>query len=227
MRSISEKELPTQNHIDSRKNFARYTPYSDTVAQTTTSTPTWPACGRIAISVLRDLSWYINNIYRTGHFVTPKQTDDTYHVYREIYVGHIPEVQYNLDREHFEPRDIHITTKLLEQALEEYNFLNTFTEDLETPEHDSSDEENFVTPPQSPTPETPWPSIEELLPEPSLLLEPVKEKPLETSITESPLVESIPRHRTLKPTKSALKVRFQQWRIPTWQWPLHRQNQNP
>ena len=72
------------------------------------------------ISALLDLSWYTNNIYGSGHFVTPKQTDSTYHIYRNMYIGYIPEIQYNLDKKHLEPKDVHISTKLLEQVLEEY-----------------------------------------------------------------------------------------------------------
>ena len=73
-----------------------------------------------------------------------------------MYIGHIPEIQYNLDRKCFEPRDVHISTELLEQVLEEYQFLNTFAEDLEKPKHESTEvEENFFTPPESPQPETP------------------------------------------------------------------------
>ena len=98
-------------------------------------------------------------------------------------IGHIPEIQYNLDRKCFEPRDIHISTELLEQALEEYQFLNTFAEDPEKPKHKSEEEkEDFFTLPESPQP-------------------PIKELPSE---------ESIPQHRTLQPVKSVLKVRFQQ-----------------
>ena len=53
---------------------------------------------------------------------------------------HIPEIQYNLDTKSFEPRNVHITTKLLEQALDEYQFLNMFAEDPEKPEHESEEE---------------------------------------------------------------------------------------
>ena len=138
-------------------------------------------------------------MYGAEHFVTQKQSDDTYHIYRNVCIGHIPEIQYNLDRKHFEPKDIHISTELLEQAIEEYQFLNTFAEDPETPEHESTEvEEKFFTPPQSPQPEIPRPLNKELSPELPSFLEPIKEEPS---------VESIPRHRTLK---SALKVRFQQ-----------------
>ena len=103
-------------------------------------------------------------------------------------IRHIPKIQYSLDRKHFEPRDVHISTELLEQVLEEYQFLNTFAEDPEKPEHEPEEEkEDFFTPPESPQPETPRAPIKELLSE-----------------------ESIPQHRTLQPIKSVLKVRFQQ-----------------
>ena len=139
-----------------RKNFFPFTEDSDTIAQTTTSTPIRLACGQTAISALLDLSWYINNIYGAGHFVTPKQLDGTYHIYHNVYIRHIPEIQYNLDRKRFEPRDIHISTESFEQALEEYQFLNTFAEE-EKPKHESDKEEkeDFFTPPESPQPETP------------------------------------------------------------------------
>ena len=114
---------------------------------------------------------------------------------------HIPEIRYNPDRKRFEPKDIHISTELLEQALKEYHFFNTFAEDPEIPEHESTEVENFFTPPESPQPETPRPLIKELSPEPPSFLEPIKEEPS---------VKSTPRHRTLTPVKSALKVRFQQ-----------------
>ena len=153
------------------------------------------------ISAPLDLSWYINNVYGAGHFVTQKQIDGTYHIYRNVCIGHIPEIQYNLDRKCFEPKDIHISTELLEQALEEYQFLNTFAEDPEIPEHESKEDESFFTPPESPQPETPQLPIKELSPELPSFLEPIKEEPS---------VESIPQHRTLTPVKSILKVRFQQ-----------------
>ena len=71
-------------------------------------------------------------------------------------IGHIPEIQYNLDRKRSEPKDVHISTELLKQALEEYQFLNTFAEDPETPKHESTEvEEKFFTPLQSPQPEKP------------------------------------------------------------------------
>ena len=72
-----------------------------------------------------------------------------------MYIGHIPEIQYNIDEKHFEPRNIHITTELLEQALNQYQFLNMFAEDPEKPKHESEEEESFFTPPESPQPETP------------------------------------------------------------------------
>ena len=98
-------------------------------------------------------------------------------------IGHIPEIQYNLNRKHFEPKDVHISTELLEQALEEYQFLNMFAEDLEKPENESTEvEEKFFTPPQSPQPETPRPLIKELLPELPSFLEPIKEEPSVESI---------------------------------------------
>ena len=66
------------------------------------------------------------------------------------------EIQYNLDTKSFEPRNIHITTELLKQALDEYQFLNMFAEDPEKPEHESEEEkESFFTPPESPQPDTP------------------------------------------------------------------------
>ena len=115
-------------------------------------------------------------------------------------IGHIPEIQYNPDRKRFEPKDVHISTEFLEQALREYHFFNTFAEDLEIPEQ-SEEIEKFFTPPESPLPEKPRPLIKELSPEPPPFLEPIKEEPS---------VKSTPRHRTLTPVKSALKVRFQQ-----------------
>ena len=102
-------------------------------------------------------------------------------------IGHIPKIQYNLARKCFESRGVHISTELLEQALEEYQFLNTFAEDPEKPEHESEEKEDFFTPPESPQPETPQPPIKEL-----------------------PSEESIPQHRILRPVKSVLKVKFQQ-----------------
>ena len=141
------------------------------------------AHGRMPISALLDLSWYTNNIYGSGHSVTPKQTDGTYHIYHNMCIGHVPEIQYNLDRKCFEPRDIHISTELLEQALEEYQFLNMFAEDPEKPELELEEEkEDFFTLPESPQPETPQPPIKEI-----------------------PSEESIPQHRTLQPVKSVLK----------------------
>ena len=122
--------------------------------------------------------------------MTQKQADDTYHIYRNVCIGYIPEIRYNSDRKRFEPKDVHISTELLEQALKEYHFFNTFAEDPEIPEHESTEDEEFLTPPESPQPETPRPPIKELSPEPS--------------------VKSTPQHRTLTPVKSALKVRFQQ-----------------
>ena len=167
-----------------------------------TSTPIRLAPGWIPISALLDLTRYINSIYSAGHFVTPKQADSTYHIYRDIHIGHIPEIQYNLDRKCFEPKDVHINLELFERALEEYQFLNTFAEDPEKPEHESTEvEEKFFIPPQSLRPETPRPLTKELPPESPSFSEPIKEEPS---------VESIPQHRTLKPVKSALKVRFQQ-----------------
>ena len=76
-----------------------------------------------------------------------------------------------------------------------------FTEDPEIPKHESTEIKDFLTPPESPQPETPRPLIKELSPELPSFLEPIKEEPS---------VESILRHRTLTPVKSALKVRFQQ-----------------
>ena len=149
---------------------------------------TQPTHGQSGTSPLLDLSWYINNIYGPGHFVTQKQSDGTYHIYRNVHIGHIPEIQYNLDKKCFEPRDVHINLESFERALEEYQFLNTFAEDLEKPEHKSKEvTESFLTLPESLQPETPRPPIKEL-----------------------PSEESIPWHRTLKPIKSALKVRITQ-----------------
>ena len=145
----------TQNHTNLKKRYALYTASSDTIAPTTTSTLIRLAPGRTPISAPLDLSWYINNVYGAGHFVTQKQTDGTYHIYRNVCIGHIPEIRYNPDRKRFEPRDVHITTELLEQALEEYHFLNTFAEDPEIPEHESTENEEFLTPPESLQPETP------------------------------------------------------------------------
>ena len=143
---------------------------------------TQPTCGQSGTLPLLDLSWYINNVYRPGHFVTQKQSDSTYHIYRNVHIGHIPEIQYNLDRKCFEPRDVHINLKPFKQV-----FLNTFAEDLENPEHESLEEkESFFTLPES-QPETPRLPIREL-----------------------PSEESIPQHRALKPTKSVLKVRIAQ-----------------
>ena len=153
------------------------------------------------MSVPLDLTWYINSIYGAGHFVTHRQADSTYHIYCDIHIGHIPEIRYNLDRKCFQPRDVHINLRPFEQALEEYQFLNMFAEDPEKPKHESEEVEKFFTPPESPRPKTPQPPIKELSPEPPSFLEPIKEEPS---------VESIPRHRTLTPVKSALKVRFQQ-----------------
>ena len=153
MPSISETESQTQHHTCLRKI---YTKYSDIIAQTTTSMPIQLACGQTAISALLDLRWYINNIYGAGHFITPKQSDSTYHIYHNIYVRYIPEIQYGLDSRCFKPRDIIITTDLLEDTIKEYQFLNTFAEDLEKPKHESTEvEESFFTPPESPQPETP------------------------------------------------------------------------
>ena len=131
--------------------------------------------------------------------MTHRQADGTYHIYCDIHIGHIPEIQYNLDRKCFEPRDIHINLRSFERALEEYQFLNTFAEDPDKPEHESEEVEKFFTPPESPQPETPQPLIKELSPELPSFLE---------SIKEEPSVKSILRHRTLTPVKSTLKVRF-------------------
>ena len=79
-------------------------------------------------------------MYRAGHFVTQKQTDDTYHIYHNVCIGYIPEIRYNPNRKHFEPKDVHISTELLEQALKEYYFFNTFAEDPEIPEHESTED---------------------------------------------------------------------------------------
>ena len=92
-------------------------------------------------------------------------------------IGHIPEIRYNPDRKRFEPKDVHISTELLEQALKEYHFFNTFAEDPEIPKHESTEDQEFLTPPESPQPETPQPLIKELSPEPSTFLEPIKEEP--------------------------------------------------
>ena len=66
--------------------------------------------------------------------------------------------------------------------LEEYQFLNTFAEDPEIPEHESEEVEKFFTPPESPRPQTPQPLIKELSPELPSFLEPIKEEPPVESI---------------------------------------------
>ena len=82
-------------------------------------------------------------------------------MYRNVCIGHIPEIRYNPNRKRFEPKDIHISTELLKQALREYHFFNTFAEDPEIPEHKSEEIEKFFTPPESPLPEKPRPLIRE------------------------------------------------------------------
>lgn len=95
----------------------------------------------------------------------------------------------------FEPRDIIITTDLIEQALEEYQFLNTFAEDPE--KIPVPFEESFFTPPESPEPNTLRVTPKELSPELELLLVIKKE------LKEPPI--SIPQHQTLQPAKSSLR----------------------
>ena len=155
--SSSGTELRTQNHTDLKKRYALYTASSDTTAQTTTSTPIRLAPGRTPISAPLDLTRYIyiNSVYGAGHFVTHVQADGTYHIYRDILIGHIPEIRYDSDRKCFEPRDIHINLRSFERMLEEYRFLSTFAEDPEIPEHESEEIEKFSTPPESPQPKTP------------------------------------------------------------------------
>ena len=75
-----------------------------------------------------------------------------------------------------------------------------FAQDLEIPKHESTEIEDFLTPPELPQPETPQPLIKELSPELPSFLEPIREEPS---------AESIPQHRTLTPVKSILKARFQ------------------
>ena len=189
-----------------------YTGYSDETTNdlsTTTSTPssqldqrqTLTTLGRTGISLPQteataplDLSLYINRIYGPQHFVTTKQSDGTYHIYHNIRIGEIPGVQYNLNRNRFEPREVHLDFEYLRSTLEEYQFRDIFDlfEDPETPEkpeHKSEKDEDgeFLTPPESPQPETPQPRVREL-----------------------PSEKSIPQHRTLTPSKSALKVKFAQ-----------------
>ena len=119
------------------------------------NTPIQLAPGRMPISALLDLTQYINSVYGTGHLVTHRQADSTYHIYRDILIGHIPEIQYDLDRKRFEPRDVHINLRSFERTLEEYQFLNMFAEDPEIPKHESEEVEKFFTPPESPRPQTP------------------------------------------------------------------------
>ena len=66
------------------------------------------------ISAPLDLTRYINSVYGAGHFVTHVQADGTYHIYRDILIGHIPEIQYDSDRKCFEPRDVHINLRSFE-----------------------------------------------------------------------------------------------------------------
>ena len=153
--STSETESLTQSHTELKKHFVCYTAYLETIAQTTTSTPIRLAPGRTPISVPLDLTRYINSVYGAGHFVTHRQADGTYHIYRDILIGHIPEIQYDSDRKRFEPRDVHINLRSFERTLEEYQFLNTFTEDPKISEHESEEVEKFFTPPESPQPKTP------------------------------------------------------------------------
>ena len=204
---ITEKRLPTYNLTSSKKNSASYTEYSDETTNnlsTTTSTPssqpdqrqTLTTLGWTGISLPQteataplDLSLYINRIYGPQHFVTTKQPDGTYHIYRNIRIGEIPGIQYNLNRNRFEPREVHLDFEYLRSALEEYQFRDIFEEDQKKPEHKSEEEEDgeFLTPPESPQPETPRPRVREL-----------------------PSEKSTPQHRTLTPSKSALKVKFAQ-----------------
>ena len=80
----------------------------------------------------------------------------------------------------------HLDFTYLENALKEYKPLGTLAENPEKPER-KSEEDRFFTPPESPQPETPRPRVREL-----------------------PSEKSIPQHRTLTPSKSALKVKFTQ-----------------
>lgn len=134
-----------------------------------------------------DLIWYINNIYGPQHFVTTEQLDGTYHIYHNMRIGDISEIQYNLNRKRFEPRNVHLDLEYLQRVLEEYQFLDMFMEDSEISEKPKEVEESFFTPPESLQPSTPQPCIREL--------------PSETSVLQ---------HRTLTPAKSSLKVRFSQ-----------------
>ena len=135
---------------------------------------------------------YINRIYGPQHFVTTKQSDGTYHIYRNIRIGEIPGIQYNLNRNRFEPREVHLDFEYLRSALEEYQFRDIFDiyeEEKEKPEQKPEEDEDgeFLTPPESPQPETPRPRVREL-----------------------PSEKSTPQHRILTPSKSALKVKFAQ-----------------
>ena len=181
-----------------------YTEYSNKTANnlsTTTSTPssqrdqrqTLTTLGRTKISIPQteataplDLSLYINNIYGPQHFVTTKQSDGTYHIYRNVQIGEISGIEYNLNRNRFKPRNVHLDFTHLENALKEYKPLGTLTGDPEQKSEEDEDGE-FLTPPESPQPETPRPRVREL-----------------------PSEKSIPQHRTLTPSKSALKVKFSQ-----------------
>ena len=118
--STSETELPTQNRTELKKQYALYTAYLETTAQTTISTPIRLVPGRMPISAPLDLTQYINSVYGAGHFVTHIQADSTYHIYRDILIGHIPEIQYDSDRKRFEPRDVHINLRSFERTLDEY-----------------------------------------------------------------------------------------------------------
>ena len=202
---ITEKRSPTYNLTSSKKNSASYTEYSNETVNdlsTTTSTPssqpdqrqTLTTLGRTKISIPQteataplDLSLYINRIYGPQHFVTTKQPDGTFHIYRNIRIGEIPGIQYNLNRNRFEPRDVHLDFEYLRSALEEYQFRDIFDVFEEDPEIPRIPEESFFTPPESPQPETPRPRVREL-----------------------PSERSIPQHRTLTPSKSALKVKLAQ-----------------
>ena len=134
MVSTSETELQTQSHTCLRKNSSFYTKYSDAIAQITLNPTTQLTHGWTVISALLDLSRYINSIYGTGHFT-----------YIATCTLDIPEIQYDIDRKSFKPRDIHIDTKLLEQALEVLQFLIMFAEDPEKPEHESTERKLFHT----------------------------------------------------------------------------------
>ena len=59
-----------QTHTRLRINSSSYTKYSDAIAQTMLNAMTQPTHGWSGTSPPLDLSWYINNIYGPGHFVT-------------------------------------------------------------------------------------------------------------------------------------------------------------